>query len=102
MMAKIFPMVKDAPDISFIPIITATPRMEIIVPIQKIFVGFSFMNNNAPIPTQTGARLANSVDIEAFESRKKDSNLRTTRNSAKRNENCKKRSCSNYYPRNDN
>jgi len=38
------------------------------VPIQKIPVGFSFIKSNAPIPTHTGARLANKVEMVAFES----------------------------------
>jgi len=42
--------------------------MEITVPIQKIPEGFSFMNSKAPIPTHTGAKLANRVEIVAFES----------------------------------
>ena len=71
MLAKIankFPSVNELPEMSFIPMITATPTIEIKVPIQKILLGFSFRKSKAPIPTQRGARLASKVDIEAFES----------------------------------
>ena len=45
-----------------------TPSMEIKVPIQNILEGFSFMKSKDPIPTHTGARLANRVEMVAFES----------------------------------
>ena len=42
--------------------------IEMTVPIQKIPDGFSFIKSRAPMPTHTGAKLANRVEMVAFES----------------------------------
>ena len=68
MIANIFPKVKVELEISLIPMMMTTPNMEIIVPIQNTLFGLSFRKIKAPSPTQTGAKLAKSVEIVAFES----------------------------------